>query len=629
MNIKALSICYVACLLLLPGCDPKEMIDKKVPEPVKELLTSPPGGKGLGSQGEEAALTDLEIVSPRSNSVHGVGRDVVFQAKLLGAQLGGENKPEVIWTLLAGKGKTGVQIGRGETVRKELDAGRYKIQAVLVMKNLKVEKSVSFRVTHQMYGNITTYEGDALPDVDLTLSEIGTERSRFQARSGKDGQFSIEIPSEGIYSLAVAKEGYLFDPSRRVVKFTNPPVNQDFKAVRAEVKNLTLTDDPTVDSSVEFVCPLQEGYVGFSVQSEGKPESVEAQLVRVEEGAERPIQLEDISESSVGKSATNPERTVMKVLVPAAMAVGPTRTSYRLRLTIHDDKKHTYSAEIPQSFDYDIQRCFRKTLAHGVESQINGKPEQAIASYRMIARYKARVDDPTPFASFIKQSTFNKGLAYVTMAIEKPADSIERLTLLSRASSGFESVLESNKGDIEATLFLGWTFHLAGNPGKAEEYYNKVLEVEPHFQGARELRAHARIELVGSSIRQAKHDISKLKHGSKNAMELSKGLIKSLKRVERQVKDRMLGAVDDFTEALSTHPDDKSVRASRRQLIGMIHKLSESEVNISDFSVNVRRLLAKEEYAKDLGHPLLAVDVCKVSKRDLAKVVDPAKLIRK
>lgn len=629
MNIKALSICCIACLLLLPGCDPKEMIDKKVPEPVKELLTSQPGGKKSGPLGQEAALTDLEIVSPRSNSVHGVGRDVVFQAKLSGPQPGGENKPEVIWTLLGGKGKIGVQIGRGETVHKKLDAGRYKIQAALVMKNLKVEKSISFRVTPQTYGSITTYEGDALADVDLTLSEIGTERARFQARSGKDGQFTIEIPKEGSYELAVGKEGYSFHPARRVVKFTNPPVNEDFKAVRAEVKNLMFTDDANVESGVEFVCPLQEGYLGFSVQSEGKPESVEAQLVRVEEGAERPIQLEDISEPPVGKSTINPERTVMKVLVPAVMAVGPTRTSYRLRLTIRDDKKHTYSAEAPQSFDYDIQRCFRKTLAHGVESQVNGKPEQAITSYRMISMYKERVDDPTPFASFIKQSTFNKGLAYLTMAIEKPADSIERLTLLSRATTGFESVLESNKGDLEATLFLGWTFHLAGNPGKAEEYYNKVLEVEPHFQGAHELRGHARLELVSSSIRQAKRDISKLKQGSKNAMELSKDLIKSLKGVERRVKDRMLGAVDDFTEAISTHPDDKSIRASRRQLVGMIHKLSESEVNISDFSVNVRNLLAKKEYSDDLAHPLLAVDVSKVSVRDLTKVVDPAKLIRK
>jgi tetratricopeptide (TPR) repeat protein len=629
MNIKALSLCIIACLFFLSGCDPKAILDKKIPEPVKELLSSSPGGKKLGSRVQEAALINFSIISPRANSVRGVGEDVVFQAKLSGPLPGGEGKPQVIWTLSGGKGGTGVQIGRGETVHKKLDAGRYKVQATLVMKNLKVAKSIPFRVTHQTYGKITTYEGSPLPDVNLALSEIGTERSRFQARSGKDGQFSIEIPKSGSYELSVAKKGYSFEPSRRVVMFTDPPVSQDFKAVKAEIKNLAFTEDPKGDTGVEFVCPLQEGYLGFSVQSDAKPESVEAQLVRVEEGVERPLQLEDISESTAGKGAINTERTVIKVLVPAAMAVGPTRTSYRLRLTVRDDKKQTYSVEFPQSFDYDMRRCFRKTLADGIDNQVNGKPEQAIASYLMIDSYEKRLDDPTPFASFTKQSTFNRALAYLTMAIEKPADSIDRLTLLNRAEADLQSVLESNRGDLDAMLLLGWAFHLAGDASKAEEYYNKVLEAEPNFRGAHELRAHARLELVGDRIRHLKRDISKLKQGSKNPMELSQDLIKSLKRIEGHVKGRMLGALDDFTEALSTHPDDKSIRASRRQLLGMVHGLNESEVNISEFSVNVRNLLAKKEHAEDLGHPLLAVDVSKVSVRDLTKVIDPTKLIRK
>lgn len=628
MKLKALSaFCCLVCLLFLSGCDPKEMVEKKLPGPVKDLLSSSQKGQKAKIVDQAALASRLDIVSPLANSVYGVGEEVVFQAKVKELKVEDKDKPQIIWTLF-GKETKGARIGGGGKVTKKLPAGRYKIQVALVAKDLKVEKSVSFRVAPKIYGTVTTYDGSPLSDVQIDLGDIGAQKARFSTRSGKEGQYSIEVPQEGFYELTSTKEGYSFFPVRRVVRFASPPVNQDFKAAQAQIKDISLTESPEAKENMESVCPLQGAYIRFSVLSPIKPESVDAQLVRVEQGSERVVQLQEISEPTGGERRTDAERTVMKVKVPAGMTVGPTHTSYRLRLTVHDAQKRAYSAEIPQVFDYDIQRCFRKTLADGVEDQRNGKLEQAITSYRMMATYQKRVDDPARFASFVRQSTFNRGLAYIGLAMEQPAESIDRLSLLTRAATDFQSVIDSNKNDLDAQLLLGWTFQLAGNPAKAEKFYDKILDVEPEFPAARELRARARIELVSGTLRRSKAKIEKLKPGSQNVMELSKRLLEQLKRLDASVEARLLGAIDDFTEALSTRPDDNSVRASRRQLLAAVHKLKDSEVNVADFSTNVRNLLAKKQHPDDLGHPLLAVDLSKVTMRDLDKVVDSKKRIR-
>lgn len=627
MNIKTVAIvCCFGLSLALTGCDPKEMVNKRVPAPVKEILSSDQGGKKAGTSKRGDTSTGLEIISPEPDSIFPSGQEIVFRARVQGPSGDGSQPGQITWTLRGGQHAG--PLGRGQMVRKTLERGQYQVQAVFSRDQVSIEKTVRFRVADQIFGRIVTYEGDALPEAKLSLSEVGGVKPLFEAQSAKDGQFAIEIPPKGSYVLSASKAGYSFLPCSRIVQYASPPVNQDFKAASAEITAISFTETGSGERTVDLVCPLEERYVRFAIRSEPKSKSIEAQLVRVEEGVERSVSLDKVSEDTDATGEPRGEKVLMKVLVPSALVTGPPNASYRLRVTVADEKERTYAAETAVTFDYDLQRCFRKTMADGIEHQRKGRLEQAINTYRLLSKYQDQADDRAQFAPLMRQSTFNRGLAYLAMAIEKPADGIERITLLNKAAADFQSLLESNKSDLDAMLFLGWTYALAGNTGKAEEFYSRILDVEPLFAGARELRARARLEWIKDSIRKAKHDISKLKVQSENVMELSKKIMGRLNNLEKPVKERMLGAVDDYTEALTSQAADQSVRDTRRELLNMVHKLNESEANIADLSNQIRNLMAKKEYESDLAHPLLAVDVTKIQIRDLDKVLDPAGRIR-
>ncbi|MBM3299479.1 MAG: hypothetical protein FJY85_05965, partial [Deltaproteobacteria bacterium] len=240
-----------------------------------------------------------------------------------------------------------------------------------------------------------------------------------------------------------------------------------------------------------------------------------------------------------------------------------------------------------------------------------------------------RVDDQTPFAPFVKQATFNRGLAYLGMAITKPQDSIDRLSLLNRAMGDFQAVLQTEKKDVEATMLFGLCFQLLGSARQASEHYDKVLEVDPSFPGVRELRAHAQLQMAGKLVKDIRRDLSKLKPGSKNIAELAKEVLDALEGVEKPVQERLLATVDDFTAALATNPNDTNARQSRRSVLKMAHELGKGEIDIGDFKTNLRKLIAKEIQPREVGHPVVKVEVSEIPLRELVSVVDTSKYIRK
>src|SRR5208283_3050271 len=142
----------VAGLLILIACDPETVIKSKVPEPLRDALTfGPPGAAAKGKQSETATV---EIVAPKSGSAHPVGKDMIFQAKV---KLTGETQPqklELDWKLFPEKNPAGVPLGKGNSVRKQLDPGRYRAELTMVRDGQTIVKSVNFRVVLSMSGKV-------------------------------------------------------------------------------------------------------------------------------------------------------------------------------------------------------------------------------------------------------------------------------------------------------------------------------------------------------------------------------------------------------------------------------------------------------------------------------------------
>ena len=343
------------------------------------------------------------------------------------------------------------------------------------------------------------------------VSDIEERESLLEAVSGKDGKFSVEVPADGYYRLQPKREGYSFIPYERIVAFTEPPVQQNFKAAKGIITDIKFNAAPNSEESIESVCPLQQGYVSFVVKSETKPAVAEAFLVTVEDGKERRIMLEDASEVPSHERKIRPEGTVLKVQVPTAITKSrENQATYRLRLIVRDEKDHSISAEAPEPIDYNIMGCFRKTLARGIARHQEGKYEDAIKSYRLMQKLSQKVNDPSQFRSFVEQSTFNKGLAYLAMAMQKPAKSLDRENMLGRALGDFSTTLARNKSDLDAMLFQGLSFQLAGAYSRALPYYNKVIKQEPRYPGVRELRAQTRLKIVEEKLKGAKRDLQRL-----------------------------------------------------------------------------------------------------------------------
>ena len=647
----------MAILLIVNGCDPQDVIKQKVPEPLKEAMSD---GKdaprsGEGGSGESQEKVSIEIVTPKRNSVYPAGEKISFEAKTTIPEAKDVKKATVVWMLYRDTAKKGVQIGRGDLIKKTLEAGKYRVSATLLIRDRKTVKTSTFRVANTVAGKITADDGVPLAGTKVVISEMGGDEPKHTARSGKDGTFSVEIPEEGYYRLMPKKEGYSFLPYSRIVKYTNPPVRQSFKGTKAQITDITFTEDAEGEASLDSVCPLQQSYLSFAVKSDVKPKSVRVYLVSVEDGKERIIQMDDASETESLKQKLDPNGTVLKLQVPSMMAMGPTETSYRLRLTVVDEKGRQFSEEAPESFAYNIVKCFRRALADGVAQQNKGEYEHAVRSYKLMETLNKKVHDPTPFVTFMDQSVFNRGLAFLALAMKEKKDSIEQQSMLKRAKDDFDRVLEEDKSDLDAKLFLGVTFQLAGAYRRAEKYYDSVIQQEPRYPGVRELRAQVKLKLVEADLKQMRkafrvaseegmrellgrlmqagklkpQERAVLKRGSSNLIERVNVLLKIIKRHQEETERMLLSVVDDYTEGIEANPNDESLRASRREALKIVYDLQESEVDVATFRDNLRKLLKKESVPDHMDHPALQVPVSKIPSRDAKAVANLDKFIRK
>lgn len=579
------AVCLIGCLMVLVGCNPQEVIEQKVPKPVQELL----GGTGGKRPGGKPGLPDKAIVdieSPKPGSLISAERSVVFSARV---QVPGTRKgrvplkPELVWTLFSDTDKKGTLVGKGETARRKLAPGNYRVDLSITTGEGKSVKKTSFRVAHTMAGRVTAVDGKGMPGIEILVTSPDGSKEFSKTGTNNDGAFTIAVPDKGTFKVTPKKGGFAFVPLHSTLKFSKEAAALAFQGIKAEIKNIRLlgaADQQPVDS----VCPLQHVRVAFQMESELKAEYAEAFLVRTEKGEERAIHLDRSWSDSGEQEKPKQGETVLKLKVPLQLAQGPITATCRLRVKIHDKAKRSFMAEAPIAVKFDMVRCFTDTLAEAISDQENGRSGEAIKKYRLLEQLYKKVENPQIFSKYMRKAEFNKGLASVAVVLAMKPEERRQLALLGQAMGEFKTVLKHNKGDMEALFLTALIKQLAGYYDPAVADYDEVIKAEPGMVGAYELRAQARLKTY--------------------------------------TKKNLLPAVDDLTEAISRNPEAGELRKARSEAL----KLAFKSVNEGKTK---KKSDDKKEEEKRIDGKKVEVDTSKVPSRDVGKWLDPTKLIRK
>ncbi len=104
-------------------------------------------------------------------------------------------------------------------------------------------------VNHTITGTIRDEGGTGLPDVFVTLAGALSAVTRTDAQ----GNFAFTVPTNGSFTVTPEKEGFTFDPRRRVVNSINADI--EFDAVGTPQPSPTPTPDPSDDFSGNEIDP--------------------------------------------------------------------------------------------------------------------------------------------------------------------------------------------------------------------------------------------------------------------------------------------------------------------------------------------------------------------------------------
>lgn len=595
------NLCLLGAVLVLAGCDPEDLVHRKVPDPVKGLLTFGPAAGKTTSPGK-FKLTDADviIVSPKANTVFGKGKAVEFIANVKGLEPSGPSPVEITWTLYDERGRP-QKIGQRPKEKKELAVGTYKVELAAAYREQKITKTRSFRVALTMNGKITLADKTGLPDAEIVIGEVTGGEPISKTQSGKDGKFFIVFPNEGTFLITPHKEGFSFSPMSSVVKFSQEGALIEFSATKGQIKNIQMTASTDANEPLTVMCPFQNVYVKFDVPSEEKPVRAEVSLVHLDRGMERVIPLEEVRDDPSGLKGFDPESPMVRIRVPVYLASGPSVTTYKLRVTAFDQKGVSISADSGTTVKLDLTYCFRDTLSEGAAFQEKGELDEAVKSYNRMQKVYEKVESQAPYASYIQKSTFNRALAYLALALAKRPDKetslkytsasgvqvsqeVTDLSLLGKALADLGLVLKAQPRDPEALMVRGLAKQLSGKYDAAQEDYTNALSVDPKRTEARELRIQTYLK-------------------------------------SREEKN-LLKAVDDFTQALGSAPDKNCLRDGRRETLKLALKLLEADKKKTDRAQSDKD--STEKHSKDGDETLAVIPLC-----ELSKTVTLQSLIRK
>ena len=319
-------------------------------------------------------------------------------------------KPELVWTLFPEKTPAGVPLGNGNSVRKQLDPGRYRVELALVQEGRKVAKNVNFRVVISMSGKVTAADGSGLPGTDIDLTDLEGNNVVSTTQSGRDGAFTVEFPSENQFRIVPRKKGFSFSPVSQVVKFSREPVQIVFKGVEGEISDIRLTESEKTDENVRNICPQQEAWLKLSIKFDNKIARVEPFLVQQEKDKERLILLDDLTDSADAAKEHDPNApTVLKVRIPPGSTLGVPTGLYRLRVKVYDGTGNSFSGEASAPIKMDMTQCFSDKLAEAVSAQEKGNLQEAIKTYSVLEDFGKIVEDPRQFSKDMQKAMFNRG----------------------------------------------------------------------------------------------------------------------------------------------------------------------------------------------------------------------------
>ena len=517
------AVLILAGLSVLAGCDPSTVIQDKVPKPIQSLLTF---GSPVKGKGPKETVATLQLITPRDNQLFSVGQVVAFQGDLRTDEPKNKQTPKFTWTLFKEPGSKPLKAGTGKSFKKKLEPGNYRVELTAAYGQQKLVKKSKFRVAFTAPGKVTTPSGAGLSGVEVVVTELNTDKVVFRTRTDPKGAFTAEALAEGNFVVTPRKKEYSFSPIHKTAKLGSQSTALEFKAVKAEVDKLRLTDGAQADEGLESLCPGQDVYLKLDLKTEDKPSRVNAFLVVREDGKERLIQLDEVYDTADQKvPAFSDPKQALHLKTPSAPDLGALAPSYRLRVTFSDAKGNSYSAEAPNELKMNINQCFHNRFEQGLAFQQKNELEQAVKSYREAEKFGKTLEQTAESPGDMPKMYFDRGLAHLGLAFARKAGDAKRLLFLGKALSDFNAVLKTYHKDVDAIFCRGVASHSAGNYETALKDYSEVLSIEPDATEVKKLRA--------------------------------------LAYVKSGVRENLSYAVDDFTDVITNDPTAQNLRKSR------------------------------------------------------------------
>jgi tetratricopeptide (TPR) repeat protein len=556
----------VACVFLLTGCDPEEMVKRKTPGPIKSVLQFTEDSKKKPQVEAPKPTPVIEIVKPRDNGFADAGLPVTFEGQVDGKGLTIQDN-QLSWKVMPlipakekGKPRTAgppKPIGNGKSARTNLAPGAYQVELTLNHPEAKVPpKRVTFKVGTAISG-VVKHNGKPLPETRLSLVDLSSRQEVAYGVSGKDGAFSVELPFAANFRLSPQRRGFAFEPAELYLKKGEKSVAPEFSATKAWAEGMKLTETGETDEPLATVCPLENAVFRAHITAEKPLKSMTVTLIEDQPGA-RPIPIgEWAREKAASGQAASGEggaNIAIPVQVPVKALQGAKSADYRLRLVFAmEESGGRFSIDAPNPVRLDSQACAVKMLAEAVELHVRGEIDKALEIYDVVEDMtREQIADASLLTLRADKILFNEGLAFLTLAVNPDLEESKRAAYAARALTDFKELTRTRMNDVEAFTLMGLAFNIRKDYESALDALRTATRLNPKYAEAYELSGLARL-------------------GSRKVGDLNR-------------------AIDDFTAALTLKPDNQALRKLRAACLVMdLNQEGQSEGTANYDSLPMRK----------------------------------------